>query len=580
MQNRIRQSRQYFFLMAALLFLVMLVGALPASEDDSFSNQAAIDIRQSITMDLRSPDGTEQRNVSLQQKLQAGDRVTLHVPIPENLRQPQGVLLFQCMQAYVRVRFEGRTLSAYTEEQMPRSRHFGALQQVVMLPPEAYGREITIEEELLRSDARPLTREIAICPAAQSWKYLLHGEAALFLIYHALLIFCVLAFAAFLFVRHTRFGRRGIALMLFVAVFDLWMLGFHRMLYFWPLTSYEAAVVEYGALYLVPIPLLVFLRLGDGPGRRRRRIYDGLIGWFALLFLAATGLQFAALATYDVLLPVLHVSLLIGATFVLWDLMRGRSREMVWDRMLRYGIEFSFAAAAVLLAWFYFINWMGNGTGNERLTQAISSWGFLVFVGSLLLGYAYRLLYQAMQARDKLAAERLAYIDPLTGLKNYLGLFRMARRLTPGLHYAVLFFDLNGLKETNDHYGHAMGDRFLKIMADCLRQAFPDALACGRVGGDEYIVLLGSRDVGRIKQKVACVKKALRAHKGELGLPDDPSTACGFSVNDPQSPMPFEMHLQEADERMYADKAAYKRARAAEEEARDAGGASAGQKKE
>ncbi|QEE62121.1 diguanylate cyclase [Salinibacterium sp. dk2585] len=90
---------------------------------------------------------------------------------------------------------------------------------------------------------------------------------------------------------------------------------------------------------------------------------------------------------------------------------------------------------------------------------------------------------------------RLAFHDALTGLPNRrvladrldLAISTADRRLTP---LAVMFLDLDGFKEVNDDYGHAVGDEFLRQISDrlcgCLRSS--DTLA--RQGGDEFIVLL------------------------------------------------------------------------------------------
>ncbi len=90
---------------------------------------------------------------------------------------------------------------------------------------------------------------------------------------------------------------------------------------------------------------------------------------------------------------------------------------------------------------------------------------------------------------------RLAFLDELTGLPNRrvladrleLAISTADRRLTP---LAVMFLDLDGFKEVNDDYGHAVGDEFLRQISDRLRGCLRNSDTLARQGGDEFIVLL------------------------------------------------------------------------------------------
>lgn len=59
---------------------------------------------------------------------------------------------------------------------------------------------------------------------------------------------------------------------------------------------------------------------------------------------------------------------------------------------------------------------------------------------------------------------------------------------------AVLFLDLDGFKSVNDQYGHAIGDAVLKVVGERLSQAIRKGDTVGRVGGDEFIIIVSSND--------------------------------------------------------------------------------------
>jgi diguanylate cyclase (GGDEF)-like protein len=84
--------------------------------------------------------------------------------------------------------------------------------------------------------------------------------------------------------------------------------------------------------------------------------------------------------------------------------------------------------------------------------------------------------------------------DALTGLSNRTGLVDAVNaRLIAARHgdkaLALLFLDLDGFKAVNDTYGHAAGDRLLKMVADRLSRMLRSADAAARIGGDEFVVL-------------------------------------------------------------------------------------------
>ena len=68
---------------------------------------------------------------------------------------------------------------------------------------------------------------------------------------------------------------------------------------------------------------------------------------------------------------------------------------------------------------------------------------------------------------------------------------------------AVLFIDLDGFKEVNNSFGHSKGDAFLKIMAQRLRSLVTTDDTIARIGGDEFVLVLG-----KIKELSSVVERA------------------------------------------------------------------------
>ena len=88
-------------------------------------------------------------------------------------------------------------------------------------------------------------------------------------------------------------------------------------------------------------------------------------------------------------------------------------------------------------------------------------------------------------------AERLAGLDPLTGLDNRRRVESFLQyRMSLGRPFCVVMIDLNGFKRINDDYGHLAGDQVLKQFASELKSAFRATDSVGRWGGDEFLVVL------------------------------------------------------------------------------------------
>ena len=121
---------------------------------------------------------------------------------------------------------------------------------------------------------------------------------------------------------------------------------------------------------------------------------------------------------------------------------------------------------------------------------------------------------------DRMADELLeALKDPLTGLLNHRAFqerleeeLRRAERA--GRPLSLIAFDVDDFKVINDTLGHAAGDDALRQLADAIRDELRPGDACGRVGGDEFMVVLPGADVHSADGVVA----RLRARIAELAV--------------------------------------------------------------
>ncbi len=153
--------------------------------------------------------------------------------------------------------------------------------------------------------------------------------------------------------------------------------------------------------------------------------------------------------------------------------------------------------------------------------------------------------------------------DRLTGLLNRAATFEflstdVERRRKKGEKVAVLFADLNGLKPLNDTYGHEAGDAAIRFTAEALHEALGACDVVGRLGGDEFLVILCSEhsrnpDV-RVQQIHDAISRRSVPVRGGQFVPLEASVGTALANCDASTdPMTL---VRRADEAMYEAKRA------------------------
>ncbi|WP_432452523.1 sensor domain-containing diguanylate cyclase [Agarivorans sp. QJM3NY_29] len=154
-------------------------------------------------------------------------------------------------------------------------------------------------------------------------------------------------------------------------------------------------------------------------------------------------------------------------------------------------------------------------------------------------------------AHQRLA--KLAHHDPLTGLLNrhaFRNQFEQYCQNIGAEGGTLMFIDLDKFKPVNDRYGHTVGDRILKCCAERIQQHCPEQGQCGRIGGDEFALLIPFSEVSQLKQ---LSKRLLDAFTPAIDYQQISVAVtisigmCRFHRHDEQ----FEQTLHRADQAMY-----------------------------
>ncbi len=235
----------------------------------------------------------------------------------------------------------------------------------------------------------------------------------------------------------------------------------------------------------------------------------------------------------------------------IWDNLQDETSKQELSDYLAYLIEkqpepTSFTSASI------------TRDGKEVTLEIV--WDYLRDSEGELIGFISVIsdITRLKQAEEQILHQ--AHFDSLTSLPNrFLSLDRLSQLINEAQRdselVAVIYLDLDDFKKINDTLGHDSGDKLLIKVAKRLRNTVPDGDTIGRLGGDEFIVLLGGlKDAADAMPLVVkllnCFKKAFKIAKRELIL----TASVGISIY-PDDGKDSSTLLRSADSAMYHSKA-------------------------
>lgn len=169
------------------------------------------------------------------------------------------------------------------------------------------------------------------------------------------------------------------------------------------------------------------------------------------------------------------------------------------------------------------------------------------------------LLILAILVGDALAeATSRSETDMLSRLLNRGGFERHAERAMyeaarKGVPVALVIADLDHFKTINDNFGHASGDRVIEAFAGLLREAAADYHVAGRIGGEEFAIILTGTNLATARLFAEGTRSAFGTLPVE-GLPRDHRCTASFGVAELQPGEGFAGLTQRADEALYQAK--------------------------
>lgn len=183
---------------------------------------------------------------------------------------------------------------------------------------------------------------------------------------------------------------------------------------------------------------------------------------------------------------------------------------------------------------------------------------------------------EALRAELEANKRRIAYLenladrDPLTPVVNRRAFMRELERAKSyaeryGGPASLIYLDLDGMKALNDAHGHACGDRALMVVAETLVANVRASDVVGRLGGDEFGVILARADAAAAGEKAAGLAKTIASARIDTDTNSGAVTlTASWGVVELGAARDAADAMERADRAMYARKRASRGTGAAE----------------
>ncbi|MBX7493857.1 bifunctional diguanylate cyclase/phosphodiesterase [Qipengyuania sp. 1NDW9] len=191
---------------------------------------------------------------------------------------------------------------------------------------------------------------------------------------------------------------------------------------------------------------------------------------------------------------------------------------------------------------------IGPSSGLVTLEAVLA--GGLVAFGASIAGFAI------IGLRHLRKLESLSNSDALTGLPNRKALHRdIQQAIASELEVAIALVDLDGFKAVNDHYGHMVGDKAIKMVAKIVPDVCGDEASIYRLNGDEFAIVMtgqlaGTLLEGQCRRLIDRMGKTIKVEERRLTL----GASAGLSRCNPGDGIDSAEMLRRADVAMNASK--------------------------
>ena len=490
---------------------------------------------------------------------QRDDIITLSCVLPDT-RTENPILEFYAIHAAISVELEGNPnvpgskserIYEYGEADYEARRVVGSGFHYITLPDDFAKRTLTITLKVSENNAFGAFEVPTVCNGKDAFGNFIRIRSVPLVITLSLVLLglCTLFVGIVLFVKSRQTNLLSVSM--FSILIGIWALCSADLMPVFTANLRIRVLLEFGCLYFAPCFIMSYFREESLKyGRKARKTAFHVIWGVLMAFAAgATVLQVFNIVHFQALLTYAHILMGVMVGYLVVILVGDALQHREDNYLIFAGVVIALAFAATDLIRYNSQKYVGaNAGGHFTSTLYI---GAFVLMLAMVMDYSDRVLAYFYKLAENATLEKLAYLDPLTGLANRRR-FQEKYDVIDGEEgeYAIISFDLNGLKKVNDTLGHAFGDSYLKTFAGFLKASFPENAVLTRTGGDEFAVILKGPDAAEAEKYIdTLVKKINLSNEGNQNW--EMSTAYGIAYSNEPGLKDAHAVFSAADARMY-----------------------------
>lgn len=561
-------GRIFICILVVLFILLLILGIYSYGTDSINSNEWRVSYNDNWMVEFQDEkySGVNLSEFRFPHSIKAGESVTVTNQIPYDLLAlgyEAFIIKLETHNSTIKVIIDGQEQYSYGQERYASNKMVGSGTHYINIKPNDEGKQISIVYTAIQQSAFSSFDDMCIYNGNKIVQYeLVKGKipftVSIFLI---MMGFCIMIITAVACVKDMKFLELfwvgGISA--FVGTWSLCYYGFIQM---FNVSIYVSSIVEYCALYFFAIPALLYFKgyMDNILNKKMTYIFRIIFALQITVDIVLCFLHLTGIMLFPSALPLMHVLMLVEMLYVLVILIMNSKKGDLSSKTVLFG-----AIVMVLAIVMEYLSYSLDKYAGIKISkmEGFAAIGTLIFIFTLITAFAIQIAEHTKIATEKAVLYRMAYTDELTKLYNRRYCEQKLNSLTRDqLEYGIFNFDLNGLKGINDTQGHNIGDSLIAGFAEILQRTFGGVGTVGRMGGDEFIVIvegLAGFDHEAYIQKLDEYIAKENEKERRFGYSASYGYADSHEFPEKKDESETEMVYKMADSRMYEYKRNYKK---------------------